>query len=112
MISLSPSAIYYAVMKCVKTSDYHIIIAVPYSAKMQGIFDDCMEIIERFDFDRPSCKMSHNKFSVFFDNNSSIRCILANDNARGYAAHLVIYDELIFDDTKRNILQACEKMKE
>ena len=111
MISLSQSAIYYAVMKCVETANYHIIIAVSTMSKMQRVFDICMEAIERFNFDKPASRMSKNQFSMVFDNGSLIQCIPANDNARGHASHLVIYDYTISDDIRNNVLRCIEKWK-
>jgi len=112
MIKLGNSSVYYAVMKCVETADYHIIIAVSERSKIQQVFDVCMEAIKRFNFNILFCKMSLNQFSIFFNNNSLIKCIPANESARGNAAHLVIYDQVIDDDIKNCVLRPIEKIRE
>ena len=112
MIRLGNASIYYAVMKCVETVDYKIIIAVSNRLQIQQVFNRCMEVIERFNYDKPEAKISQNYFLISFKNGSSIRCIPANDNAIGHAAHLVIDDRMIDDNIKNNTLRCIEKIRE
>jgi len=112
MIKLSNSSIYYAVMKCVETPNYKIIIAISKRSQIEEVFNKCIEVVEKFNFDMPLIQRTLNYFSMQFQNGSSIKCIYANENTRGNAAHLVIYDQTIDDDIKNCVLHPIEKIRE
>ena len=101
MERLSEESMAQAIEKCKEQSRYRVLIVVRYMEYVHTLLKDLDN-----EYDK---RISKSRSHIRYPNGSCIDIISSSSNARGYKAHLVLYDDRICDCETMLWMRAMER---
>lgn len=98
---LSFESLSRAIEKCKEQARYKVLIVVRYMEDVHTLLKDLDNQYDR--------RISKNRSCIRYPNGSCIDVISSSSNSHGYKAHLVLYDDRIYDDRTMLWIGAMER---